>query len=442
MVDPEVFRLNHDEMMRQYEGLELIASENFASRASMEALNSHFNNKYSEGYPGNRYYGGNEVVDKLERLTQERALKCFGLNPNIWGVNVQALSGSAANLAVYTGLIPPGGRLMGLLLSDGGHLTHGHRTKARSVSASSLFWQSLPYICDSKTSMIDYDYLHKSACLYKPHLIIAGTSSYPRNIDYKRIKATAKESGSILMADMAHISGLVAAGLAPSPFEFCDVVTTTTHKTLRGVRGSLIFYRKKKEKNAIDYESKINNAVFPGLQGGPHMHQVAAVAVCLKEAMEPEFLQYQKQVISNMRVMSNRLMKNGIKLVTNGTDTHLSVIDLRNLSIDGIKAEYLLDHSNISVNKNSIPGDSKPGSPYGIRIGSPALTSRGLKEKDFEIVADMVVRGLNIAQEIDKISGNKISDFKSNVLNNASVSDLRKEVKEFSTSFPLPGKIF
>ena len=445
-VDPEIYQLNQEEIKRQFQCLELIASENFPSWASLSALSTHFNNKYSEGYPGHRYYGGTEVVDKLELLCQKRALEAFHLDPAKWGVNVQALSGSPANMAVYTALVPPNGRLMGLLLADGGHLTHGHRNGDVRVSASSKFWQSMPYIVNPKTQLIDYKELEHNAKLYCPHIIIAGASAYPRHYDYKLLRAISNECGAYLMADIAHISGLVSAGIGPSPFDYCDIVTTTTHKTLRSVRGALIFFRKgtrKVGKKEVPYnlEKPINSAVFPGLQGGPHMHQIAAVAVSLKEAATPEFKQYQQQVVSNMKALAKYLMDNGVKLVTNGTDNHLALLDLRPLKIDGARVEYILDRANITANKNTIPGDPKPGVPHGLRVGSPALTTRGFTERDFEQVGRFIIDGISIALNLKKQSGNKakLSEFKHLADNDSAVKDLRQKVIKFASGFPLPG---
>ena len=432
--DPEIFLLNQLEIKRQKESLELIASENFASNATLTALSSHFNNKYSEGYPGHRYYGGNENVDKLELLTQKRALEAFNLDPNEWGVNVQALSGSSANLAVYTALVPPGGRLMGLLLSDGGHLTHGHRSKNKSISASSLFWQSMPYTVNPETSLIDYDMLYKNSSLYRPHIIIAGTSSYPRNINYELMKKISDNSNSILMADIAHVAGLISANLIPSPFNYCDIVTTTTHKTLRGSRGALIFYKKIKNNKNTNFESKINNSIFPCLQGGPHMHQIASIAVSLKETLEPEFKIYQKQILLNMKSMINYFLNNNIKLITNGSDNHLCLIDLRPFNIDGNKVELVLEKANIIVNKNTIPGDLKPNQPFGIRIGSPALTTRGFKENDFIKISKLIIKGIEISKKIQ-------NNFKLNLNKNEEINKLKIEVINFAKKFPLPGLI-
>lgn len=429
-VDIDVYNLSVKETKRQVECLELVASENFASRACLLAMATNFNNKYSEGYPGNRYYGGTSVVDELELLTQKRALETFHLDNKIWGVNVQALSGSSANVSVYTGLLKPGGKLMGLLLSDGGHLTHGFRTDKKAVSASSLFWKSQSYTVHPENSLIDYDKLKKDAMKFKPDLIIAGASAYPRDIDFKKMREVADSTNSILMADIAHTAGTIAARLSPSPFEYCDVVTTTTHKTLRGVRGSLIFYRLKG-----DFKKKIDQAVFPGLQGGPHMHQIAGIAVALKEANTPEFVEYQKQVLKNMKAMADELRKNNVQLVTGGTDNHLALLDLRKNGFDGRHLEYVLDLMNITANKNSIPGSG--AKPLGLRVGSPALTTRGFNEEDFRRVARLVVDGMNISKRLKK-GVNKINDFKIRAENDEQIKNKKKEVTEFASRFPLP----
>jgi glycine hydroxymethyltransferase len=387
--DPEVYSLNQEEIKRQFHGLELVASDNFVSHAALTAIATHFNNKYAEGYPGARYYGGTEVVDKLERLCQKRALAAFNLDPNTWAVNVQALSGSVANLAVYLAVAPPNGRLMGLSLADGGHLTHGFRNGQRPVSASATFWQSLPYTINRKTSLIDYNDLAKNAKLFNPHVIVAGASAYPRNIDYAAMRKIADSCGAFLLADMAHTAGLVAAGIGPSPFDHCDFVTTTTHKTLRSVRGALIFARKGERKigktvTTYDIEKKLNSAIFPGLQGGPHLHQIAGIAVSLKEAASPEFKEYQRNLVANMQSLANYLIKAGIRLVTGGSDNHLALLDLRKEPIDGARLEWVLDRANITVNKNTIPGDRSARAPQGVRVGTPALTTRGLRAAEFE----------------------------------------------------------
>ena len=425
--DPQIYNLSIKEMMRQKQSLELIASENFASRATLSALSTHFNNKYAEGYPNARHYGGCEVVDELEELARKRALEAFHLNPKEWGVNVQPLSGTGANVAVYTALLKPGDTLLGLKLEDGGHLSHGFKTKKRKVSASSLFWNSISYSVNPKTCLIDYDNLIKISKEKKPKLIIAGASAYPRHIDYKLFRKAADEAGSYLMSDIAHISGLISAGLSPDPFKYSDVVTTTTHKTLRGPRGALIFYRKQ-------YEKLINQAVFPGLQGGPHMHQVAAIAVALGEALTDDFKIYQKQILKNMQALCEELKKDDITIVTGGTDNHLCLLDLRNKGVDGKRVEYVLTNMNVSTNRNTIPGGSD-----GLRIGSPALTTRGFKEEDFKKVAQYIVKGIKIAQKIKKETGKKFKDFKEATKEDKEIKTLKEEVINFASQFPLPG---
>nr|SOH55406.1 serine hydromethyltransferase [Trichomonas tenax] len=427
LYDPAIYKIHTNEIKRQKKGIELIASENYPSRACLAALSTHFNNKYAEGYPGARYYGGTKYVDELENETKNRALQLFGLNSNNWGVNVQPLSGTPANMAVYTALLKPGETLMGLKLSDGGHLTHGHKTSKKNVSASSIFWNSQPYTVNQKTCLIDYDNLDNLAIIHKPKIIIAGASAYPRFIDFKRFREICDHNNSILMSDVSHYSGLIAANLYPSPFEHSDIVTTTTHKTLRGPRGAMIFFRKK-------YEKAINSAVFPALQGGPHLHQIAAIAVALKEANSKNFVDYQKQVLKNVKALCKALIKSDIKIVTDGTDIHMALIDLRGKGADGARVEYVLDLMGISVNKNTIPGGS-----LGLRVGSPAMTSRGMKELDFKKIANYIVKGIKIAANINQNAGKKLSDFKKLAKENKDIPALKKEVTKFASSFPLPG---
>ncbi|XP_040173660.1 serine hydroxymethyltransferase isoform X2 [Anopheles arabiensis] len=448
--DPELMDLIRKEKTRQIRGLEMIASENFTSLSVLQCLSSCLHNKYSEGLPGQRYYGGNEFIDQIELLAQKRALEAYRLSPEEWGCNVQPYSGSPANFAVYTALIEPHGRIMGLDLPDGGHLTHGFMTQTKKISATSIFFESMPYKVDPVTGLIDYDKMEETARLFKPKVIIAGISCYSRCLDYKRFREIANQNGAYLFADMAHISGLVAAGVIPSPFEYADVVSTTTHKTLRGPRAGVIFFRKgvrtvkaNGEKVMYDLESRINQAVFPGLQGGPHNHAIAGIATCMLQAQSPEFRAYQEQVIKNARALCAGLLEKGYSVATGGTDVHLVLVDLRPVAITGARAEYILEEISIACNKNTVPGDKSALNPSGIRLGTPALTTRGLFEKDMQQVVEFIDRGLRLSKEIANVSGPKLSDFK-RILHEDStfsekVNNLRKEVEQYSEQFPLPG---
>uniref|UniRef100_A0A182MZT2 Serine hydroxymethyltransferase n=1 Tax=Anopheles dirus TaxID=7168 RepID=A0A182MZT2_9DIPT len=448
--DPELMGLIRKEKQRQTRGLEMIASENFTSLSVLQCLSSCLHNKYSEGLPGQRYYGGNEFIDEIELLAQKRALEAYRLDPAEWGCNVQPYSGSPANFAVYTALIEPHGRIMGLDLPDGGHLTHGFMTQTKKISATSIFFESMPYKVDPVTGLIDYDKMEETARLFKPKVIIAGISCYSRCLDYKRFREIANQNGAYLFADMAHISGLVAAGIIPSPFEYADVVSTTTHKTLRGPRAGVIFFRKgvrsvkpNGDKVMYDLEARVNQAVFPGLQGGPHNHAIAGIATCMLQAQSTEFRAYQEQVVRNARALCDGLLEKGYSVATGGTDVHLVLVDLRPVGITGARAEYILEEISIACNKNTVPGDKSALNPSGIRLGTPALTTRGLLEKDMAQVVEYIDRGLRLSKEIATVSGPKLVDFKRVIHEDATfsakVQSLRKEVEVYSEQFPLPG---
>lgn len=375
-VDPEIQKAIDQELSRQREKLEMIASENIVSTAVMQAQGSILTNKYAEGYPGKRYYGGCEYVDVVEQLAIDRAKKLFGAEY----ANVQPHSGAQANTAVYFALLQPGDTILGMNLTDGGHLTHGS-----PVNISGKYFKIIPYGVDKETERIDYDELERLAKEHQPKLIVGGASAYSRVIDFERMAQIAKSVGAYFMVDMAHIAGLVAAGLHPSPVPYADVVTTTTHKTLRGPRGGLILCRD------AEFSKQFNKAIFPGIQGGPLMHVVAAKAVAFKEALSDEFKVYQQQVLDNAKVLADELVKKGFRIVSGGTDNHLMLVDLRSKNITGKEAQFLLDEIGITANRNTIPFE--PLSPFvtsGIRLGTPALTTRGLKEEDIREVADII----------------------------------------------------
>lgn len=392
--DIQVYDAIMKELNRQRNKIELIASENFVSPSVMEAMGSYLTNKYAEGYPAHRYYGGCEYVDIVEDLARDRVKEIFGAEH----ANVQPHSGAQANMAVYAALLQPGDTVLGMNLSHGGHLTHGSK-----VNASGKLYNFIPYGLNEKNGRIDYDEVERLALEHKPKLILAGASAYPRIIDFKRFREIADKVGSYFMVDMAHIAGLVAAGLHPNPVEYADVVTSTTHKTLRGPRGGLILCKEK-------YAQAIDKAIFPGTQGGPLMHVIAAKAVCFKEALKPDFKTYQEQIIKNSAVLAEELLKLNFNLVSGGTDNHLILIDLRNKHITGKELETKLDDVGITVNKNAVPFDTeKPSITSGIRIGTPAVTTRGFKEDDMKEIAqliNMVVENKNteeIKQRVKKL---------------------------------------
>ena len=375
--DPAVYASMMRELTRQRDHLEIIASENFVSPAVMEAMGSHLTNKYAEGYPGARYYGGCQYVDEVETLAIERAKELFGAEH----ANVQPHSGSQANIAVYLAVLKPGDTIMGMDLSHGGHLTHGSK-----ASISGKYFNATFYGVDPETEMINYDKVLEAAELNKPKIIVAGASAYPRFIDFKRMREIADEVGAYLMVDMAHIAGLVAAGEHPSPVPYAHFVTTTTHKTLRGPRGALILCKE-------EFAKKINSAVFPGSQGGPLMHVIAGKAVAFGEALQPEFKDYQKQIVKNAAALADELTQRGIRLVSGGTDNHLMLADVMSRGRTGAEVQELLDMANITANKNAIPFDTQPVKlTSGVRLGTPAVTTRGLKEEDMRTLGGMIAR--------------------------------------------------
>ncbi len=380
--DKQVYEIIEKEKIRRYNTLEMIPSENHTSPAVLEALSSILNDKYAEGYPKKRYYGGNEHIDEIEELCQKRARDLFGVPY----VNVQGYSGSPANHAVYMATVNPGDKVMGMDLMSGGHLTHGWK-----VNFSGKYYDSVFYGVDEDTHLIDYEKVREIAQREKPKLILCGATAYPRVIDFKKFAEIADEVGAYLCADISHISGLVVSGAHLSPIPYVDVVTTTTHKTLRGPRGALIMVTDKGLKKDKKLGEKINKAVFPGLQGGPHEHTIAGIAVCLKKAAEPQFSDYGKQIVKNCKVLSEELIALGFNLVSGGTDNHLIVVDLRNKGISGSNAQSILEKSNIIVNKNTVPFDTaSPFNPSGIRLGTPALTTRNMKEEEMKIVASLI----------------------------------------------------
>lgn len=405
--DPVLYEIIKEEEKRQKQGLELIASENYVSDAVLEAMGSILTNKYSEGYPGKRYYGGNEVIDKAETLAIERAKELFGAEH----VNVQPLSGGPANIAVYFALLQPGDKVLGLSLDQGGHLTHGH-----PMNFSGKLFNIIPYTVNKETEEVDMDEVERIALAEKPKMIIAGFSAYSRTLDWKRFKEIADKIGAYTFADIAHISGLIAGKQLESPVPYFDVVSTTTHKTLRGPRGAIIMCKEQ-------FASAIDKAVFPGVQGGPHDHINAAKAVAFAEALRPEYQTYTKQIIINAKRLAAKLSEKGYRIVSGGTDNHLMLVDVfGSRGVTGKEAEKVLEQVGISVNKNMVPYDQrKPMDPSGIRLGTPALTTRGMQEAEMDVVADLIDRAI------------------SNRNNQAKLDEVKQAVIDFSLKFPVPG---
>ncbi|CAA7052323.1 unnamed protein product [Microthlaspi erraticum] len=435
-IDPEIADIIELEKARQWKGFELIPSENFTSASVMEAVGSVMTNKY---------------IAMAESLCQKRALEAFQLDPSKWGVNVRSLSGSPANFQVYTALLKPHERIMGLDVLHGGHFSHGYQTDTKKISAVSIFFETMPYRLDESTGYIDYDQLEKSAVLFRPKLIVAGASAYARLYDYARIRKVCDKQKAVMLADMAHISGLVSSGVIPSPFEYADVVTTTTHKSLRGPRGAMIFFRKglkevnKQGKEVMyDYEDRINAAVFPGLQGGPHNHTITGLAVALKQVKTSEYKAYQDQVLRNCSKFAETLLARGYDLVSGGTDNHLVLVNLKNKGIDGSRVEKVLESVHIAANKITVPGDVSAMVPGGIRMGTPALTTRGFIEEDFAKVADYFDLAVKLALKIKAESqGTKLKDFVATMQSNEKIQSemakLREMVEEYAKQFPTIG---
>lgn len=432
--DPEIANLIKLEEKRQKEVLEMIPSENYTSQAVMEALGSVLTNKYSEGFPKKRYYQGNEFADSVEILAQDRAKKLFGVPY----VNVQPLSGSPANSAVYFALLKNGEKMMGLNLAAGGHITHGH-----PIGLSGRLFTIAHYEL-GKDNFLDYDTIEKQVMREKPQLLICGFTAYPRTVDFKRFGEIADKAGCYLMADISHITGLIIGGQHDSPVPYAHIITTTTHKTLRGPRGAMIMVTDKGLAKNPDLPKKIESAIIPGLQGGPHDNQTAAIAVALLEASNPSFKKYAAQIVENAKALAEELTKRGYELVSGGTDNHLLLIDLQNKNVNGALAAFALEKAGIILNKNGVPGDKMPPYyPSGIRLGTPAITTRGLKSEDMVKVADWIDRTIQEIQnsalpQVKEERGSYFKKFKQEVNNNKKIQDIASEVKKFMSAYPMP----
>ncbi|MBI4084332.1 MAG: serine hydroxymethyltransferase [Candidatus Levybacteria bacterium] len=434
--DPQIYKLIKAEEKRQRDVLEMIPSENYASQAVMEALGTVLTNKYSEGFPKKRYYQGNDVIDSVETLAQERASRLFGVPY----VNVQALSGAPANSAVYFAVLENGEKLMGLSLSYGGHITHGHK-----LGLSGRLFSFSHYTLDEKKEVLDYDEIEKQVMKEKPKLLICGFTAYPRKIDFRRFAQIADKVGAYLMADIAHIAGLIVAGVHPSPVPYAHIVTTTTHKTLRGPRGALIMVTDKGLKKNPQLPQKIETAIIPGLQGGPHDNQTAAIAVCLKEAATASFKKYGTQIVVNAKMLASELKKYDFDLVSGGTENHLILIDLRNKTVNGRVAAIALEAAGIVLNYNGVPGDPMPPLyASGIRLGTPAITTRGMKEKEMKKIAAWYneaikeVEGWNVSKDDKQKRVEQMKEYRTKIAKNKKLAAIAKEVRLFTAKFPVP----
>ena len=432
--DPELYDLIMKESERQYIGLELIASENYMGTPVLEVQRSLLGTKYSEGQPGNRYYGGNKYIDMIENLTKKRVLDAFKLDHKVFGVNVQCLSGTPANFSIYTALLEPGEKILGLHLYSGGHLSHGFRTESKVISSSSKYFNSDFYYTNPETAEIDYDGMEKKALEYKPKIIVAGGSCINREIDYKRFRDVCDKVGAYLLADISHYAGLVSCGEQNSPFEFADVVMSTTHKSLRGPRAAIIIYNRTRDSEIGD---KIDFAVFPGMHGGPHNHTIAAIGCQMKEVASPRFKEYCIQIKKNAKRLQNKLISLGNKVIGD-TQNHIVIWNVRNWGLTGAKMEKGLDLCHITVNKNTIPGDKSALNPGGVRLGTPALTSRGMNEADMDEIAEFLTRYCNIGSEISK-NYPKIVDYLKALEENKEFVKLGDDVMKFSKQFQVPG---
>lgn len=436
--DPQTASLINLEAKRQREVLEMIPSENYASRAVREAVGSVLMNKYAEGQVGKRYYQGNWVIDEVEALCKTRALKAFGLSDKEWGVNVQALSGSPANLAVYNALLMPGDRIMSMYLPDGGHLSHGWELPNKKVTIVSKIWKIFFYNVDKKTRVFDYDALEKLAQQIKPKLLIAGGTAYPREIDHQRMGKIAHSVSALYMADVAHEAGLIAAGANSAPFPHADIVTMTTHKTLRGPRGAMIFTRGRERAALVD------QSVFPSIQGGPHEHTIAGIAVALHEVMTSKFKAYAKQIVKNAQLLADMFVKEGLDVVSGGTDKHLVLIDLRSINASAWVVAWALEYAGIVVNRNTVPFDTGSSMyPSGLRLGTPAITTRGMKEKEMRQIGEWIVSVIKEVShyrlpESKEERGKFLKSVRAELQKNKQLQAIRKSVTILTSKFPVP----